>query len=1263
MKLPSLSELLGRKTAYEAGAEPQAMNLLDFIAPPAITIGSDYFQIGEKFAKSYFIFSYPRYLSTGWLAPIINLDIPLDISIFFHPIDTGLVLKKLSKKVTEVQSEIMEKEEKGLIRDPVLETAYKDIEILRDRLQTAQERMFRIGLYLTIYADDKKELEKIEGTIRSILESKLVYIKPALYQQDRAMVSAYPAGIDRLQVHTSINTSPLSTIFPFVSFDLSSNEGILYGINQHNSSLVLFDRFSLENANSVVFGKSGGGKSVLSFEPVLISENGQTKVENIGKVVERAIEKYGCQKIDEELEGALNPSIKVWSFDKNLKGSWSTVTVAARKKAPETFYKFRTRSGREVSTTGDHNMLIIRNGQIVAEKSAEIKAGEFIPLSRKISENSSPDKFINLLELLKNSRLIYISKAEKIIKKYYHQIKNLEGNSSLGKYLYKYKAGRRIPIKYFLEIINSLKIPEAEFNDLKIVSKNGDLGNGLKINLPISADLLKIIGFITSEGTVGEHFINISNQDEGFIKECMDSFRNIGIPCYRTDKAVICASRVFTEIIKSLGGKQKSGNKKVLPFIFNAEKEKIAPFLSAYFEGDGEVEHNKICVTTKSKQLSSEISYLLYYFGIIARIQKKIKYAANTKKKLKQTYWQISISGKSDLEKFAQEIGFISGRKTNKLNSIIKENGNTNVDIIPGLTSLFGEMYNACPPLLMGMPEISALKCGVYNPSPDNLKRIIEKIEKRVVYFKERGEQIKILSELPRIQELIERGESDKSLNKELWNYLGPSWQLVKTNQVDPGFENVSKIINVIYGNDYNLSEIKKEIHQGFKEMDISIKDYNRTVQSALIDRPDSNTRYRTIQQAGQLIWQRYQTVLRNGLPKIENTLTRLKTLANSDLFFDEIVSIEKIANQNEQYVYDLTVDNEVFLCGNGGMFVHNSYAVKLEVLRSLMLGIESIIIDPENEYKFLSDAVGGKFYNISLASESHINPFDLPEPLEGEGPKDVLRSNIINLVGLMRIMLSGLTPEEDSIIDQAINETYAARDITADTDPVLWKERVPLLADLESVLETMEGAESLVKRLRKFTKGVYAGFFNYPTNIIMDNPLVVFGIKNLETELRPLAMFIVMRYIWNAIKEDLKKRILVIDEAWWLMQTEDSASFLYGIVKRGRKYWLGTTTITQDVNDFMKSEYGQPIITNSSLQLLMKQSPATIEVVKETFNLTDQEKYLLLEAPIGEGIFFAGEKHVSIRVVASYAEDQIITTSPEEMIKIKKLKKIRENA
>jgi type IV secretory pathway VirB4 component len=547
----------------------------------------------EKMAKTYFVFSYPRYLTTGWLSPIINMDIPLDISFFFHPIETGSILKQLRKSVTEVQAEIMEREEKGLIRDPALETAYQDLEDLRSRLQTAQEKMFKFGLYITVYADNAKELETIETTLRSILESRLIYIKPALYQQKEGLISSFPYGSDLLQIHNTLNTTPLSSIFPFVSFDLSSNEGILYGINKHNNSLVLFDRFSMENANMVIFAKSGSGKS----------------------------------------------------------------------------------------------------------------------------------------------------------------------------------------------------------------------------------------------------------------------------------------------------------------------------------------------------------------------------------------------------------------------------------------------------------------------------------------------------------------------------------------------------------------------------------------------------------------------------------------------------------------------------------------YAVKLEILRSLMMGAECIILDPENEYKTLAEAVDGAFFKISLSSDSHINPFDLPEPREDETAEDVLRSNIINLVGLMRIMLGGLSPEEDAVMDRALAETYAAKDITANSDPKMWAANVPIMSDLESVLDTMDGAESLVERLRKFTKGTFASFFNQKSNISMDKSLVVFGIRDMEDELRPMAMFIIMRYIWNTIRAELKKRILVIDEAWWMMKTEDGASFLFGICKRARKYWLGVTTITQDVSDFMRSDYGKPIITNSSIQLLLKQSPATIDLIQQTFTLTDQEKFLLLETPVGEGIFFAGQKHVAIRVVASYTEDQIITTSPEEVVKIKAAK------
>jgi len=574
--------------------ETGAIEAKDIIAPSSIVLSPDYLKLGKKFTKSFFIFSYPRYLTTAWFSPVINLDTPMDIGFHIHPVETGLILKQLRKKVTEVQAELAEREEKGLIRDPALETAFQDIETLRDRLQTAQERMFKLGLYLTIYGDSAKELKETEITLRSILESRLIYIKPALYQQRDGFHASSPSGLDQLQVHTPMNTEPLSSIFPFVSFDLSSNEGILYGVNRHNNSLILFDRFSLENANEVIFGKAGSGKS----------------------------------------------------------------------------------------------------------------------------------------------------------------------------------------------------------------------------------------------------------------------------------------------------------------------------------------------------------------------------------------------------------------------------------------------------------------------------------------------------------------------------------------------------------------------------------------------------------------------------------------------------------------------------------------YTIKLEILRYLMCGTDCIILDPENEYRFLSDAVDGSFFNISLASPNHINPFDLPTPREDEKAEDVLRSNVLNLVGLLRIMLGGLTPEEDAIIDQALTETYAAKDIVPETDPALWLERIPLMQDFEAILEGMEGGESLVRRVKKFTKGTFAQFFNQPTNISMEKPLVVFGIRDLEDELRPMAMFIIMRYIWNKVRSELKKRILVVDEAWWLMQREDGASFLFGIAKRARKYWLGVTTVTQDVNDFMKSAYGQPIITNSSLQVLMKQSPATIEVVQKIFNLTEEEKYLLLEAEVGEGIFFAGQKHVAIKTVASYTEDQIITTAPEEVLKIREAKK-----
>lgn len=335
------------------------------------------------------------------------------------------------------------------------------------------------------------------------------------------------------------------------------------------------------------------------------------------------------------------------------------------------------------------------------------------------------------------------------------------------------------------------------------------------------------------------------------------------------------------------------------------------------------------------------------------------------------------------------------------------------------------------------------------------------------------------------------------------------------------------------------------------------------------------------------------------------------------------------------------------------------SYTVKLEVLRSLMFRTDVIIIDPENEYKHLCETVGGAFVPISLNSSIHLNPFDLPKMKEGEDREGVFRNAIANLVGLLHLMLGTLTPEEDSILDQAIRETYAIRDIHAGTDfSQLTTASYPTMSDLHATLRSMEGAESLAVRLERYTEGIFAGFLNNQTNIETNNQLTVFNIRDLEEELRPIAMYMVLQHIWNEIRSTLKQRMIVVDEAWIMMQNEDAAAFLFGIAKRCRKYFTGLTTITQDISDFMSSRYGKPIVTNSSMQLLLRQSPASIEYVTETFYLTDHEKFLLLESNVGEGIFFAGTKHAAIKVIASYSEDQIITSDPRQLLEIEEAKR-----
>jgi len=377
----------------------------------------------------------------------------------------------------------------------------------------------------------------------------------------------------------------------------------------------------------------------------------------------------------------------------------------------------------------------------------------------------------------------------------------------------------------------------------------------------------------------------------------------------------------------------------------------------------------------------------------------------------------------------------------------------------------------------------------------------------------------------------------------------------------------------------------------------------------------------------------------------------------SSDLTSDNGILYGVNRHNNSLILFDRfslpNANSVVFATSGAG----KSYAVKLEVLRSMMMGSDVIIIDPEREYEHLSEAVGGSYINISLNSESKINPFDLPRAIGGqERAADIIRSAVITLKGLVRLMLGQFTNEEDSIIDRALLETYAKKDITASSD--LSAIEPPIMRDFQEVLQGMEGGAPLSERLAKYTSGTFAGLLNEPTNVDMSNQLVVFSVRDLEDELRPMAVYAIVNYIWNIVRSSLKKRILVIDEAWWLMQHEDSAKFIFALVKRARKYYLGVTTITQDVNDFLASQYGQAIVTNSALQLLLRQSPASIDNVVKTFMLTEGEKYLLLEGSVGEGIFFAGNKHAAIKVVASYTEDQIITSDPRQLLEIERAKK-----
>lgn len=325
------------------------------------------------------------------------------------------------------------------------------------------------------------------------------------------------------------------------------------------------------------------------------------------------------------------------------------------------------------------------------------------------------------------------------------------------------------------------------------------------------------------------------------------------------------------------------------------------------------------------------------------------------------------------------------------------------------------------------------------------------------------------------------------------------------------------------------------------------------------------------------------------------------------------------------------------------------SYTVKLEILRQLMFGAEVLVLDPEHEYEDLCVAAGGEYINFTFGSGAKINPFDLSNLYE-EGENE-LGQKIISLHGLLKVMLGEMTPQQDALLDRALVAAYKAKGITP--DPATQTNEPPLMEDVYKALIGMEDkeADDISARLEKFITGSFRGIFDQKSNIDIRSHLTVFSVKEMEEEMRPIAMYIILDFIWTRIKKNLKKRLLIIDEAWYFMKHPDSASFIHSMVKRARKYYLGITTITQDVEDFLQSPYGKAIVSNSSIQFLMKQSTASIPVLAETFYLSQGERQLLVTADVGEGIFFAGQNHVALRVVSSPEEHELITTNPEELL------------
>lgn len=1175
------------------------LELHDTIAPQSVEVDFDHVKINNVYYRTLFIAGYPRFVAPGWLEPIVNFNSSLDMSFYIYPVEGKSVLDDLRRKIAEMEAEISTDIGRGRIVDPSTQAKLEDARVLQEQLVKGIERYFEFSFYITIPANSVEELDHVSKQIESTLGSLLVVAKHATLDQHQGFLSTAPYGQDRLSITRNMDTTSVATTFPFTSAELSSDKGVLYGINSQNESFIIFDRFSLENGNMTIFATSGAGKSLTYNNDVVYKTNtGEVKKESIGKITEEIFRKNKSIKLDKEIEGVINPEIKVWTFNKNLKAEFRKIEVATKKIAPTSIYKITTQSGRSVKITGDHCLIKLKNGIMAKTKGSEVNIGDFLPLSRNIKPATSQKNKINTFKTLCDCSSLFV------------------------------KQGNRVGYR---TIKPGLSIP---------------------LNITLDNYFFELLGFFIAEGMINKARGLVSSTSPEVLKKVTTYYKKLGINhnYVKNEHKVVGVhfhAKPFRNFLELIGSSGKAGVKRVPGLIFNTNISNMSSFLKAYFEGDGTVDDHEISATTKSKDLASDLLYLLSMFGIIARIRLVRKRATNALGTRKRNYYSIIISGQENIRKYVKEIGFISKRKNSKAKKLLKT-ANTNIDVIPELGSVFEEIYKELylSSVIPSPKKFSEIKLGIFKPSRENLLGIVSEIKNRIYEIESlEKDGLSKLNALPTVQQIIDKGKNRKT-NTLLWSSLNKSWQTIRAG-IPPNTKNALVAAKITHGYEVEIDEVGRSLYRCFKFTGVSLQKYDSPLWESTLYR-NSNARYEKIIKARDYISRVYQGKVKS-LEKIKEKVKWLETLATSDLFWDPIVKIRKVKSKHK-YVYDLQVDNSVFLAGHGGMFVHNSYFVKTEAVRSLMIGTEAIIIDPEAEYKDLCDAVGGEYISFSFNSPAKINPFDLAQIRE-EG-ENQLGLKILSLHSLFKVIMGEITPTQEAMLDRALIMTYKAKGIT--TDPDTQSKEPPLIEDLYKTLIGMEvpDALDLAARIEKFVRGSFAGIFDKQTNIDLDNPFTVFSVRDLEDTLRPIAMFMILDYIWTRVKRDIKRRVLIVDEAWHMMRYPDTAQFLWSVVKRARKYYLGLTTITQDVEDFLGQDIGKAIVTNSALRLLLKQSPAAIDKVGETFYLSQGEKQLLLAANIGEGIFFAGPHHAPIRVVASEMEHNLISTKLQDKVK-----------